>query len=78
MAGFQMDMHGTRRVRVNARPELGLGEVFRVQESANQYLADVVFQVEGICTGAFWKDPQRGTGESGKICDTMGVEGAPS
>ena len=40
-----MDMKGTKRVRVYAQPERGLGEVLRVQESNGQYLADVVFQV---------------------------------
>ncbi len=40
-----MEIEKAKRVRVNTRPELGFGEVLRIQESNGQYLADVVFQV---------------------------------
>ena len=40
-----MDIKEAKRVKVTARPELGLGEVLRIQESGGQYLADVAFQV---------------------------------
>ncbi len=40
-----MEIKEAKRVKVTARPELGLGEVLRIQESGGQYLADVAFQV---------------------------------
>lgn len=43
-----MELQEMKRVKVNDRPELGFGEVLRIQESAGQYLADVVFQVGNL------------------------------
>lgn len=41
-------MQGMKRVKVNDRPDLGFGEVLRIQESAGQYMADVAFEVGNL------------------------------
>lgn len=40
-----MEIKKAKRVKVTGRPDLGFGEVLRIQESDGQHLADVAFQV---------------------------------